>query len=123
MVLDRDSRGGRPPLFLCRYHSHSSASLCKTRSLKTATFYDWKKLGQQSLGATSVDKIRFPLPNRRLYDPAAGGILDGSVEDPLVVPVTSALRLDATRLICKPARSRVWWLRGIAATAIRIAMP
>lgn len=52
-----------------------------------------------------------------------GGMLDGSVEEPLVVPVMSSGRLDDNPLVCKPARGRLWWLRGIGATALRIAMP
>lgn len=51
------------------------------------------------------------------------GMLDGSVGEPLVVPVTSADRSDDQPLVCQPSRGRLWWLRGIAATAVRIAMP
>jgi hypothetical protein len=52
-----------------------------------------------------------------------GGMLDGSVEDPLVVPVTSSGPLEDEPLVCKPARGRLWWVREAAATAVRIAMP
>jgi len=52
-----------------------------------------------------------------------GGMLDGSVEDPLVASVTSSSRSDDKPLVCKPERGRLWWLRGIASTAVSIAMP
>jgi len=52
-----------------------------------------------------------------------GRVLEGSVQDPLVVAVTSSAPADATPLVCKPDRGRLWWLRGIAATAVGIAMP
>lgn len=52
-----------------------------------------------------------------------GGMLDGRVQEPLVVPVRSSGRLDDQPLVCKPARGRLWWLRGIAATAVRLAIP
>ena len=52
-----------------------------------------------------------------------GGMLDGGVQDPLVVAVTSSGRVDDKPLVCKPGRGRLWWLRGIAATAVGIAMP
>jgi len=54
---------------------------------------------------------------------AIGGMLDSSVEDPLVVPVTSSGRWDDQPLVCQPARARLWWLRRIAAVAIGIALP
>lgn len=52
-----------------------------------------------------------------------GGVLEGSVQDPLVVPLASSTPIDAKPLVCKPDRGRLWWLRGIAATAVSIAMP
>jgi hypothetical protein len=51
------------------------------------------------------------------------GILDGSVQDPLVVPVMSSGALHDKPLVCEPAKAHVWWLRGIAAIAIKLAMP
>lgn len=51
------------------------------------------------------------------------GLLDGSVQEPLVLPVRSPGRLDAEPLVCEPASGRLRWLRGIAATAVRIAIP
>ena len=51
------------------------------------------------------------------------GVLDGAVDDPLLVPVARSGELEEDSLICKPDRGRLWWLRVAASTALRIAMP
>jgi hypothetical protein len=49
-------------------------------------------------------------------------MLDGEVEDPLAVPVTSAGWLQDEPLVCVPARPRLWWLRRGAAAAVNVAL-
>jgi hypothetical protein len=52
-----------------------------------------------------------------------GAMLDGGVENPLVVPVASHRLLGDEPLVCTPDKGHLWWLRRIAATAVRIALP
>jgi hypothetical protein len=53
---------------------------------------------------------------------AIGGKLKGDERDALVVPVTSAGRIEDAPLICKPPPPRLQWLRRSAATAANIAL-
>ena len=49
-------------------------------------------------------------------------MLDGEVQDPLAVPVTSAGRLQAETLVCVPPKPLLWWLRRGAASAVNVAL-
>jgi Surface antigen variable number repeat len=49
-------------------------------------------------------------------------LLEGEVQDPLAVPVTSAGRLQDEPLVCVPAKPRLWWLRRGAAAAVNMAL-
>jgi hypothetical protein len=48
-------------------------------------------------------------------------MLDGELNDPLSVPVTSAGRLEAEPIVCVPPKPRLWWLRRGAAAAVNVA--
>jgi hypothetical protein len=49
-------------------------------------------------------------------------MLDGEVQDPLAVPVTSAGRLQDEPLVCVPSKPLLWWLRRGAAAAVNVAL-
>ena len=49
-------------------------------------------------------------------------MLDGEVQDPLAVPVTSAGRLQDEPLVCVPPKPLLWWLRRGAAAAVNVAL-
>ena len=49
-------------------------------------------------------------------------MLDGEVQDPLAVPVTSAGRLQDEPLVCVPPKPLLWWLRRGAASAVNVAL-
>ena len=49
-------------------------------------------------------------------------MLDGEVQDPLAVPVTSAGRLQEEPLLCVPQKPRLWWLRRGTAAVVNVAV-
>ena len=49
-------------------------------------------------------------------------MLDGELQDPLAVPVTSAGRLQDEPLVCVPPKPHLWWLRRGAAAAVNVAL-
>jgi hypothetical protein len=49
-------------------------------------------------------------------------MLEGEVQDPLAVPVTSAGRLQDEPLVCVPPKPRLWWLRRGATAAVNMAL-
>ncbi len=49
-------------------------------------------------------------------------MLDGEPQDPLVVPVMSAGRLQEETLVCAPPKPRLWWLRRSAAATVNMAL-
>lgn len=50
-------------------------------------------------------------------------MLHGAVDDPLVVPVTSAGQFQEEPLVCVPPKPRLWWLRRGASAAVNVALP
>jgi hypothetical protein len=53
---------------------------------------------------------------------AIGRMLDGEIDDPLVVPIVSEGRVAAEPLVCNAPTARLRWLRRGAATAINVAL-
>jgi hypothetical protein len=53
---------------------------------------------------------------------ALGGLLDGNISDPLVVPLKSSGRSDGATVICKPPRGRLWWLRRGGAVVAQLLL-
>ena len=49
-------------------------------------------------------------------------MLDGEMQDPLAVPVTSAGRLQDEPLVCVPPKPLLWWLHRGAAAAVNVAL-
>jgi Surface antigen variable number repeat len=83
--------------------------------------------GQELLSGFAVSPALSPWAMVRHYGGmhlahGIGAMLDGEVHDPLVVPVTSAGRLQDEPLICLPPKPRLWWLRRLAATAVNLAL-
>ncbi len=83
--------------------------------------------GQQLLSGFAVSPALSPRAMLMHYGRAhlahgIGAVLEGEVHDPLVVPVTSAGRLEDGPLICVPSKPRLWWLRRGAAGAVNVAL-
>jgi hypothetical protein len=82
--------------------------------------------GQELLSGFALSPALSPLAMARHYGRAhlahrLGPMLDGPVDDPLAMPVTSA-GVEAEPLICVPPKARLWWLRSAATIVGRVAL-
>jgi hypothetical protein len=83
--------------------------------------------GQELLSGFAVSPALSPREMLRHYGLThlayrIGPVLDGHGNDPLLVSVTSAGRLEDEPLICVAPKARLWWLRQGATVVVKIAL-